>query len=219
VDIPIIAPIGGRNIIQLPSSSVFRCYIAHALSVYVQFYYSKRESVGVAVTATPNGEARRMTDDLARLVMKAAATELLYEEAAHIDREVQWLLVEMERAPASECRGTLLQRFLDLLQGRSEVAKKALIMRENTESGAAFAARIWPFSSEGQSEALSSHGRVVAPMNKRHECDAGNRTISRRRRSAGGSTGLTRDGCEVPEGSTERAAHAAKSALGMQRAG
>jgi hypothetical protein len=99
-----------------------------------------------------------MTDDLAKLVMKAAATELLYEEAAHIDREVQWLLVEMERAPASECRGMLLQRFLDLLQDRSEVAKKALIMRENTESGAAFAARIWPFPSEGQPF------RQVAPL-------------------------------------------------------
>ncbi len=144
-----------------------------------------------------------MTDDLARLVMKAAATELLYEEAAQIDREVQRLLVEMDRAPASECRGTLAQRFLDLLQHRGEVAKKALIMRENTESGAAFAARIWPFPSESQFDAspssmaaFSSEGRVVASMNKRQACDAGNRAISHLRRPAGGSTGPTRDGCQ-----------------------
>jgi len=156
-----------------------------------------------------------MTDDLARLVMKAAATELLYEEAAQIDREVQRLLAEMERAPASECRGILAQRFLDLLQHRGDVAKKALIMRENTESGAAFAARIWPIPAEGQFvEALSSDGRVVAPMNKKHECDAGNRAISRLCRSAGRLTGPTRDGCpdvqvrrvEVSGGSAETVA-------------
>jgi hypothetical protein len=162
-----------------------------------------------------------MTDDLARLVMKAAATELLYEEAAQIDREVQQLLAEMDRAPASECRGTLAQRFLDLLQHRGEVAKKALIMRENTESGAAFAARIWPFPAEGQLDAPpsscikapSSNGRVVASMNKRQACDAGNRAISHLRRPAGASTGPTRDGCqdmqvrriEMTEDSAERA--------------
>jgi hypothetical protein len=162
-----------------------------------------------------------MTDDLARLVMKAAATELLYEEAAQIDREVQWLLAEMQRTPASKCRGVLLQRFLDLLQHRGEVAKKALIMRENSESGAAFAARIWPLPWQGQfdgspsssTEALSPEGRVVAlmKMKKRHECDAGNRAISGLRRPPDRSASLVRDGCrdvqagriEVPEVSAQ----------------
>jgi hypothetical protein len=168
-----------------------------------------------------------MSDGLARLVMKAAATELLHEEAAQIDQEMRRLLAEMEPAPACECRGILLQRFLDLLQRRGEVAKKALILREKSESGATFTARIWPIQWQGQFdaspsiEAFSSEGRVVTPaaeaytpMNKRHACDAGNRAISRLHRSAGRSIGLTQDDCramqvrriEVPEGCAERTA-------------
>jgi hypothetical protein len=148
-----------------------------------------------------------MTDDLARLVMKAAATELLYEEAGQIDQEMRRLLAEMEHAPATECRGVLLQRFLDLLQRRGEVAKKALIMREKSESGAT--ARIWPFPAQAQFdaspsasiEAFSSEGRVVtpakahAPMNQRHACDAGSRAISPLYGPAGRSVGLTQDSC------------------------
>jgi hypothetical protein len=44
-----------------------------------------------------------MTDFVA-LVMQAAATETLQEEADQIDREVQRLLAEIERAPADEGR-------------------------------------------------------------------------------------------------------------------
>jgi hypothetical protein len=150
-----------------------------------------------------------MTDDLARLVMKAAATELLYEEAGQIDQEMRRLLAEMEHAPATECRGVLLQRFLDLLQRRGEVAKKALIMREKSESGATFTARIWPFPAQNQFdtspsasiEAFSSEGRVVtpakahAPMNQRHAGDAGSRAISPLYGPAGRSVVLTQDSC------------------------
>jgi hypothetical protein len=151
-----------------------------------------------------------MSDELARLVMKAAATELLYDDAAQIDQEVRWLLAEMEHAPASECRGILLQRFLDLLQRRGEVAKKALIMRDDPEARATFTDQIWPFVSKEQFDtspspsigALSSEDRVVtpaaktrAPTKSRPACDAGNRAISRLHRPAEGSAGLSQDGC------------------------
>lgn len=160
-----------------------------------------------------------MTDDLAGLVMKAAATEVLYGEAAQIDQEMHRLLAEMEHAPASECHGILLQRFLDLLQRRGEVAKKALIMGEK-DFGATFPALTWPLSSQGQIEqeqfeqgqfdtspsasirAFSSEGSVVSaaakvrtPTNKRPACDAGNRAMSRLNRPAGTSAGLAQDSC------------------------
>ena len=72
--------------------------------------------------------------DLVGLVMEAAATELLYEEAAQIDREVQQLLAEAEHAPAHECRSALAQRFLELLERRGEIARKAPVVFEDPPS-------------------------------------------------------------------------------------
>jgi hypothetical protein len=69
--------------------------------------------------------------DLVGLVMEAAATELLYEEAARIDRDVQRLLAEMEQAPSEECRRSFAQRLLELLERRGEIARKALIVFED----------------------------------------------------------------------------------------
>ena len=67
--------------------------------------------------------------DLVTLVMQAAATEALQEEADQIDQEVQRLLVEMERASVGENRGGgFAQRFLVLLKRRGEVARKALLL-------------------------------------------------------------------------------------------
>ena len=70
--------------------------------------------------------------DLVGLVMEAAATELLYEEAAQIDRDVQRLLAEAEQAPLDERRGSFAQRLLELLKRRGEIARKALIVFEDT---------------------------------------------------------------------------------------
>ena len=72
--------------------------------------------------------------DLVGLVMEAAATELLYEEAAQIDREVQQLLAEAKHASAQESRGTLLQRLIELLERRGEIARKAPLVFEDPPS-------------------------------------------------------------------------------------
>ena len=73
--------------------------------------------------------------DLITFVMQAAATELLQAEADQIDQEVQRLLAEMERAPIEECRsGGFVQRFLELLKRRGEVARKALVIFEEPQS-------------------------------------------------------------------------------------
>jgi len=73
--------------------------------------------------------------DLIGLVMEAAATELLHEQAVHIDQEVQRLLAEMERAPVEECcSGTFMERFLALLERRGEIARKALVIFEELPS-------------------------------------------------------------------------------------
>jgi hypothetical protein len=73
--------------------------------------------------------------DLIGLVMEAAATELLHEQAVHIDQEVQRLLAEMGRAPVEECcGGTFMERFLALLERRGEIARKALVIFEELPS-------------------------------------------------------------------------------------
>jgi hypothetical protein len=73
--------------------------------------------------------------DLVTLVMQAAATEALQEEADQIDQEVQRLLVEMERASVGENRGGgFAQRFLVLPKRRGEVARKALFLFKEPQS-------------------------------------------------------------------------------------
>jgi len=66
---------------------------------------------------------------LVNLVMEAAAAEVLHEEAAQIEQEVQRLLAEVGRATAAEPNpGVLRERFMELLKRRGEVARKALIL-------------------------------------------------------------------------------------------
>jgi hypothetical protein len=73
--------------------------------------------------------------DLIGLVMEAAATEFLHEQAIQIDQEVQHLLAEMERASVEECcSGTYMERFLALLERRGEIARKALVIFEELPS-------------------------------------------------------------------------------------
>jgi hypothetical protein len=72
--------------------------------------------------------------DLVTLVMQAAATEVLQEEANQIDQEVQWLLAEMEYAPVEEGgRDRSVHCLLELLKRRGEVARKALLVRSRGE--------------------------------------------------------------------------------------
>jgi hypothetical protein len=66
--------------------------------------------------------------------MEAAATERLREEADQIEQEMQRLLAEMERATAKEHRGGQVQRFLELLKRRGEIARRAVALFEELES-------------------------------------------------------------------------------------
>jgi hypothetical protein len=66
--------------------------------------------------------------------MEAAATERLRDEADQIEQEMQRLLAEMERATAKEHRGGQVQRFLELLKRRGEIARRALALFEELES-------------------------------------------------------------------------------------
>jgi hypothetical protein len=76
--------------------------------------------------------------DLVTLVMEAAATEALREQADQIDQEVQRFLVEAEHVSAGETRdGRFAQRFLVLLERRGEVARKALCRRQSTQASQA----------------------------------------------------------------------------------
>jgi hypothetical protein len=73
--------------------------------------------------------------DLIGLVMEAAATELLHEQAIQIDQEVRDLLAEIERAPVEECcSSTYMERFLALLERRGQIARKALVIFEELPS-------------------------------------------------------------------------------------
>ena len=66
---------------------------------------------------------------LVNLVMEAAAAEVLHEEAAQIDQEVQRLLAEVEHSTVEEPdHGVFWHRFMDLLKRRGEVVQKALIL-------------------------------------------------------------------------------------------
>ena len=71
---------------------------------------------------------------LVSLVMETAATERLREETDQIDQEMQRLLAEMERATGKEHRGGQVQRFLELLKRRGEIARRALAQFEKLES-------------------------------------------------------------------------------------
>jgi hypothetical protein len=67
--------------------------------------------------------------ELVALVMRAAAIEVLQEEAEQIDQEIQRLLVETEQASVGEIRDRrFVHRFLLLLKRRGDVARKALCL-------------------------------------------------------------------------------------------
>jgi hypothetical protein len=69
--------------------------------------------------------------DLVNLVMKAAANELLHQEANQVDQEMGELLTEMNRDPLVEGRlEDLTLRFFALLNRRSKVAQRALGLGE-----------------------------------------------------------------------------------------
>lgn len=65
--------------------------------------------------------------DLVSLVMKAAASELLHQEAIKVDQEMEDFLAEMALVPRIEGRrDDFTLRFLGLLKRRSEIAQRAL---------------------------------------------------------------------------------------------
>jgi hypothetical protein len=79
--------------------------------------------------------------DLVSQVMKAAASELLYQEAIQTDQEMEELLAEMEVAPDIEGRlDDFRLRFFALLKRRSEIFQKALVIARTGEPPARTAA-------------------------------------------------------------------------------
>ena len=70
------------------------------------------------------------------LVMETAAAELLLEEAAQIEEEMQRFLSEMDHATGEDAHhGVLLERFMELLERRGEVTRKALILFKERKVG------------------------------------------------------------------------------------
>lgn len=74
-----------------------------------------------------NRDGNVIMSDLVNLVMKAAANELLHQEANQVDQEMKELLTEMKLDPLVEGRlEDLTLRFFALLKRRSAVAQRAL---------------------------------------------------------------------------------------------
>jgi hypothetical protein len=66
---------------------------------------------------------------LVSLVMKAAASELLHQEAIQVDQEMEKLLAEMELVPHVQgCLDDFMLRFFALLKRRNEIARRALLI-------------------------------------------------------------------------------------------
>jgi hypothetical protein len=75
--------------------------------------------------------------DLVSLVMKAAASELLRQEAIQVDQEMEEFLAEMELVPHVEgCLDDFMLHFFALLKRRSKIAQKALVIARIDESPA-----------------------------------------------------------------------------------
>jgi hypothetical protein len=73
--------------------------------------------------------------DLVSLVMEAAASELLHQEAIRVDQEVEELLAEMALVAHVEgCVDDFMLRFFKLLKRRSEIVQKALVIARMGES-------------------------------------------------------------------------------------
>jgi hypothetical protein len=66
---------------------------------------------------------------LVSLVKEAAAGELLHEEAARVEEEVQRFLSEVEQAAVEDTHDdAFLERFMALLKRRGEIARRAMIL-------------------------------------------------------------------------------------------
>jgi len=65
---------------------------------------------------------------LVAYVRQTATITRLEEECQQVDRGMQLLLAEMQEATAEDCRrGRLRERFMELLEQRGEIARKALL--------------------------------------------------------------------------------------------
>ena len=66
--------------------------------------------------------------DFVTLVIQRATINRLEMECGQIDQEVQQLVAEMEHLSAEECRrGGFLERFMELLRRRGEIARAVLV--------------------------------------------------------------------------------------------
>jgi hypothetical protein len=66
--------------------------------------------------------------DLVTLIIQRATINRLEMECGAIDGEVQQLVAEMEDLSAEECRrGGFLERFMELLRRRGEIARPVLV--------------------------------------------------------------------------------------------
>jgi hypothetical protein len=67
--------------------------------------------------------------NLVSRVMKAAASELLHQEAIQVDQDMEKLLAEMELVPHVQgCLDDFMLRFFALLKRRNEIARRALLI-------------------------------------------------------------------------------------------
>ena len=67
--------------------------------------------------------------DLVSRVMKVAAIELLHQEAIQVDQEIEEFLAQMALIPHVEgCLDDFLLRFFALLNRRSKIAQRALVI-------------------------------------------------------------------------------------------
>lgn len=76
-------------------------------------------------------EPRRMTG-FVDVVMQVAAIEMLSDEAAQIEQELQRLLAEVERTPVELHHDVFWERFMELLKRRGEVCRKTMILARHT---------------------------------------------------------------------------------------
>ena len=72
---------------------------------------------------------------LVTLVIQAATMRRLELECGPIDREIQQLVAKMEHLPLEECRrGEFLERFMELLRRRGEIAREVLVKSKAPQS-------------------------------------------------------------------------------------
>ena len=73
--------------------------------------------------------------DLVTVVIQAATIRRLEVECGPIDRDIQRLVAKMEHLPLEECRrGEFLERFMELLRRRGEIAREVLVKSKAPQS-------------------------------------------------------------------------------------